>query len=60
MITIQAIVSDIVLGEGVGPTVKLAELKAAQDALNRHYALYVKALTPIQKEQEEASKQSKQ
>lgn len=48
---VQAAVGKTVLGEGKGPTLKLAQMKAAQDALNRYYSVYVKCLTPIQKEQ---------
>jgi len=51
---VQAVVNDdVVLGEGRGPTLKIAQLKAAQDGLNRHYSLYVTNKTPIQHEYEQ-------
>jgi dsRNA-specific ribonuclease len=51
LVTVLAKAGDTVIGKGVGFTKKIADMKAAQDALNRYYTKYKKALTPIQLEQ---------
>ncbi|KAL9646099.1 hypothetical protein ABK040_007977 [Willaertia magna] len=47
--TINVFANDVCIGEGVGQSKKIAEQKAAQDALNKWYAFYNPAPTPLQK-----------
>ena len=49
MITARVYVDDELIGEGVGQTRKIAEQKAAQDALNKWFSFYYSAQTPLQK-----------
>ncbi|KAF0983026.1 hypothetical protein FDP41_011004 [Naegleria fowleri] len=48
-ITVHVLADGEVIGEGVGQTKKIAEQKAAQDALNKWFAHYHGAPTPLQK-----------
>lgn len=47
---IQVLAGTDLLGEAVAQTIKLGEMKCAQDALNRYYAKYRNGLTPLQRE----------
>ncbi|EFC49801.1 predicted protein [Naegleria gruberi] len=48
-VTVHVYVDNDVIGEGTGQTKKIAEQKAAQDALNKWFSHYYSAPTPLQK-----------
>ena len=54
LVTVHARVQEDIIGSGSGYTKKIADMRAAQDALNKHYTKYDNRMTPIQLEQRQA------
>ena len=56
LITVNVLAKGKKIGSGSGHSKKIADLRAAQDALNKYYTTYTSKPTPIQKEEQKNQK----